>query len=689
MAKKKRNKYIDRELSWLSFNERVLQEAADTRVPLLMRIRFLAIFSSNRDEFFRVRVASLRRVVDVYKKAKISLGFNPRKILKQIHQTVVRQQKRFENIFREIQKELGNHNIYLVNELELTKKQGQKVREYFHDKVRPYIVPLMISEMDEFPRLRDGYIYLGVVLSKKGNPSDRKYAVLEMPSDRLSRFFVFERSENRTYVILLDNVIRYCLNDLFFVRGYDQCTAYTIKVTKDAEMDFDNDVSKSFLELVEIAVKRRRLGNPVRFIYDQQIDVGLLNFIIQKLELSQEDNIIAGGRYHNFKDFMNFPLLGPESLFPEKHKPVKHYIIDPVKSLFALLKQQDVMLHLPYHSFNPIIDFLREAAIDPQVKTIKATLYRLAKHSNIINALVNARKNGKEVIVVIELQARFDEAANIKWAGVLQDAGVRVIHGQPGIKIHSKLLLVERKEGTNIVRYASVGTGNFNESTAKLYCDDHLLTSHKGITKDISKVFEQIETSMLKTYKHLLVSPHTMQSGLIKQIDKEIDNAKAGKKAFIIAKMNSLNEEQMINKFYEASQAGVQIWLIIRGICCLVPGLKGVSENIQAISIVDKFLEHSRIYYFANGGKDKCYIASADLLDRNLHRRIEVACPIYDRKILHDLKMILLMQLKDNMKARWLNHPNGNVYKNDDRAPLRAQDAIYNYFKKKEYTDTI
>ncbi len=689
MAKKKRNKYINREMSWLSFNERVLQEAADSRVPLLMRIRFLAIFSSNQDEFFRVRVASLRRIVDFYKKAKVSLDFNPRKILKQIHSTVVHQQERFESIFQEIKGELANHNIFIVNEAELTPKQGKKVREYFHQKVRPYIVPLMISEMEDFPQLRDGYIYLGVVMSKKGNPSDRKYALLEMPSDRLSRFFVFERSENRTYVILLDNVIRYCLNDLFYVRGYDQCMAYTVKVTKDAEMDFDNDVSKSFLELVEIAVKRRRLGNPVRFIYDQNIDVGLLNFIVQKLKLSEEDNIIAGGRYHNFKDFMNFPMLGPSPLYPEKHKTVKHYIIDPVKSLFSLLKKQDVMIHLPYHSFNPLIDLLREAAIDPQVTTIKATLYRLAKHSNIINALVNARKNGKEVVVVIELQARFDESANIKWAGILQDAGIRVIHGQPGIKIHSKLLLVERKEGTQTVRYASVGTGNFNESTAKLYCDDHLLTTHKGITKDISKVFEQIETNMLKTYKHLLVSPHTMQLGLIKQIDKEIENAQNGKKAFIIAKMNSLNEEEMINKFYEASQAGVIIWLIIRGICSLVPGIKGVSDNIQAISIVDKFLEHSRIYYFANNGKEKCYIASADLLERNLHRRIEVACPIYDKKIRHDLKMILLMQLKDNTKARWLNHPNGNIYKNDDRSPIRAQDAIYDYFKAKEYKDSI
>ena len=666
---------IERDISWLHFNERVLQEAADEKVPLLMRLKFLGIFSNNLDEFFRVRVATHQRLMGLNRETAIT----QRKILKQIHQNVVAQQQHFEEIYAQILTQLKAYQIHIVNEKELTTEQGEIVRTYFHDTVRPLLVPLMLDQIVEFPALKDGCIYLALCLAERKKNSIEKphFALIELPTEKLSRFFVFKQEDN-TFVILLDDVVRYCLNDIFAIFGYNDCRAYTVKVTKDAEMDLDVDVSKSFMELIALGVKKRKFGNMVRFIYDQEIDANLLTFLLKKLRIKKTDNHIAAGRYHNFKDFMGFPSVGSAALNKRPDTPMLHPAIDPKQSLFKLIRKKDVMLHFPYHSFHPVIDFLREAAIDPKVLFIKITIYRVAKQSNIINALINARKNGKQVTATIEIQARFDEEANIEWVKSLQENGITVLHGQQGIKIHSKLILVGRRENNKTVLYANVSTGNFHEGTARTYSDDSLLTADPQITREVAKVFDMIERKEYYSFKHLLVSPHQMLNKILTFIDTEIRNARANKTAYIIAKLNSLNDEEVIQKLYEAAKAGVKITLIIRGICTLVP-----QENIEIFSIVDKYLEHSRVYVFADGGKERIYIASADWMERNLHRRIEVACPIYDTQIRNEIKTMLAYQQKDNTKSRLINAPEVNAYKIDDQAPFRYQNKMYDYFKNK------
>jgi polyphosphate kinase len=679
--------YINRELSWLQFNERVLQEAADKRNPLLSRIKFLGIFSNNLDEFFRVRVATLHRLAAINREVQHTLGFNPKKTLNEIQKIVLTQQTHFEAIYADICHLLSQHRIFIVNETQLSPEQGNRVRTFFHDVVRPLLVPLMLDEIPDFPELRDGRIYLALHLRKHHSKSKPHYALIELPPpEKLSRFFVLEQSEKGSYVMLLDDVVRYCLSDMFAIFGYDDCKAYTVKITQDAEFSLDADVSKSFLELLSIGIKKRKQGRTVRFIYDSNIKPDLLGFITKKLGIKKEDNIIGAGRYHNFKDFMLFPKLGPPELDNRPNMPLPHPDIDPQKSLFTLIKQRDVLLHFPYHAYHPIIDFLREAAIDPKTRFIKITLYRVARQSNIINALINARRNGKEVTVVIELQARFDEAANIEWAKTLQEAGIIVIHGQQGIKIHSKMCLVGRKEGKNVCLYANISTGNYHESTARLYADDSLLTADPSITQEIAKLFHHIESRLPVSFKHLLVSPMQMVEKLFALIDREINNAKQGKKAYIIAKLNSLSDESMIDKLYEASAAGVRIQLIVRGICSLIPQMKNMSDNIEVISIVDKYLEHSRIYVFANNGDEQYYIASADWMERNLYRRIEIACPIYDPKLQAELRFMLQTQWNDNTKSRLLNCTVKNEYRSPKQAadaPIRAQNVIYDYFKNK------
>lgn len=687
-SSKKKFPFIHRDISWLAFNERVLQEANDPNVPLLMRLKFLGIFSNNLDEFFRVRVASMRRVSNLNKEAKATLGYSPKKILKAIHKRVIWQQQQFEKIYSQILEALEKHNIFIINEKELSEAQGEKVRNYFHAKVRPVLVPLMVSDIPEFPELKDGSVYLAAHLAKKDGSKQTRYTLIEIPSEKISRFLVLEGDNKETFIILLDNVIRYCLTDIFAIFGYDQCSAYTIKITKDAELDFDNDVSKSFLELMYTSIKQRVHGDTVRFIHDQEMPQDLLDFLIERMDLTEDDNIIGAGRYHNFKDFMGFPTLGPPELDNRPSPPLSNPLLDPKShSLFKAVAQRDFLLHFPYHSYHPIIDFLREAAIDPKVKAIKITLYRVAKRSNIISALVNARKNGKKVTVVLELQARFDEAANIAWTRMLQEQGIQVLHGLQGLKIHAKLFFIEREEEEEMPPYfAHIGTGNFNEDTAKIYSDTSLFTAHKGITKEVKRIFNLIENrnrARIKPFKHLFVSPYFLVDRLESLIDFEIDQAKAGKPAYIIAKVNSLCDEHMIKKLYEASNAGVRIQLIVRGLCSLVPQIQGKSENIEAISIVDKYLEHTRFYIFGNSGKELTYLASADWMERNLYRRIEVACPIYNKELQQEIKDMLLLQLKDNTKARWQNHPEGNVYKKTNpKQNIRSQNLIYEYLSK-------
>jgi len=673
-----RYKFINRDISWLSFNDRVLQEAEDSRVPLIERIKFLGIYSANSDEFFRVRVASLKRMADLGGKTPLVFGGTPQKILGQIQETVIRHRHAFDKIYLELLEELEKHKIFMINEKQLSPEQARFVRNYFHLKVRPSLVPIMIESAPEFPILKDKMIYLGIKLSKKDNPEDKKYALIEVPTDIVSRFLVLPDIEDKHYIIILDDVIRYCLNEIFSIFEYDTFEAYTIKVTRDAELDLDDDVSESLLNKISKSLKQRKRGRPVRFIYDEEMPLDMLKFLMRKLHLRKGDNVTPGARYHNFKDFIKFPDIDKQAMHYQQASPVPHRRIGDNANLFRLIQQKDILLQYPYHSFDHTIDLLREAAIDPQVVSIKITLYRLAEYSNVINALINAMKNGKAVTATVELQARFDEEANIYWANKLREEGAKVIFGVPGLKVHSKLCLITRVEKRKQVQYAYVATGNFNESTARMYSDHALMTADPRLTSEIEKVFSLFD-NFFKTlpFKHLLVSPYYMRSGFLALIDKEIKNAKAGKDAYMTLKLNSLVDEEMIKKLYTASIAGVKINLIVRGICSLKPGVSKMSENISVISIVDKYLEHSRIFVFCNDGKEKIFISSSDWMNRNLDYRIEVACPIYDEDIKQELRDFLNLQLKDNTKARIIDKEQTNVYKKTKGPKIRAQQDMY------------
>ncbi|MGA3013149.1 MAG: polyphosphate kinase 1 [Bacteroidales bacterium] len=682
MRKVEKIAIINRETSWLHFNGRVLQEAADQRNPLIERLKFLGIFSNNRDEFFRVRVATLTRMLKVNHLHRPN-NFNPRKILKEINDIVISQEKDFIRIYQEIVDELRTQEIFIVNETQLTDEQGVLVRKYFQEQVRVFLFPMMISNLKDMSSLRDKSIYLAVTL-KKNIAAKADYALIELPTKTLSRFFILPQSGNKKFIILLDDVIRYCLSDIFSVFGYDTFSAHTVKFTRDAELDIDTDVSKSFLEIMTESLKQRKRGNPVRFVYDNSIPEGLLKTIIKRLDIGKDDPVRGGGRYHNFKDFMNFPNLGSKRLEYEPLLPLRHKDLPVNTSILSAIKIKDIMLHYPYQSFQYIIDLLQEASIDPKVRSIKMTIYRAAKNSSVINALINAARNGKYVTVFMELQARFNEEANIYYTEQLQEEGVKVIQGIPGFKVHSKLILIRRKENNKDVFYANIGTGNYNEDTANVYADESLLTSNEKITADVANAFHQMEANYrpLK-YKTLVVAPFFMRNHFLHLLNTEIHNAACGKDAWVIIKLNNLVDEAIIKKLYKASQAGVHIKLIIRGICVLVPGKPGLSENIEAISIVDRFLEHSRVLIFANDGDPLYFITSADWMVRNFDNRIEVACPIFNKDIQQELIDMINIQLKDNVKARILGPGEANKYKKNGKTQIRSQIETYNYFKKK------
>jgi polyphosphate kinase len=683
---KNNSKYNNREISWLSFNARVLQEAEDPTVPLFERIRFLGIFSNNLDEFFRVRVAAVRRMLELGKDEETLLGdYSADELYDQIQETVIQQQQKAQEIYRNIWQEMASENIFMLDEKQLTHEQGVFVRKYFNVKVLPNIVPIMLGKSMKFPYLRDKSVYLAVKLSKLKSPEKFAYALIRIPSRSVSRFLVLPDQGNKKFVILVDDVIRFCLNDIFPIFNFDHFEAYTIKVTRDAELDIDDDISKSLMEKMEISLKKRKVGIPVRLIYDREMPSDLLEFIMKKMKLDGEDKTVAGGRYHNHKDFMNFPEVGKQHHYYQSLPPVPHKDLPPHQSILKKLRQKDVLLHYPYQSFSHFIDFLREAAIDPKVSEIGITIYRVSETSKVVNALLNAIRNGKKVTVVIELQARFDEEANIFWSNKLQEEGAQVINGIPGLKIHCKLAWVQRKEKNGLRNYAYIGTGNFHEGTARVYADKGLLTADLEIANDVANMFEFFK----HTYKHfnfkqIVVSPFSLRNFFIHKIDQEIAHAKKGKKAYMILKMNSLIDRVMIDKLYEASRAGVKIQLIIRGIFGLKTGDPVLSKNIEAISIVDKFLEHTRVMLFANGGKEDIYISSADWMPRNLDRRIEVACPIYSPEIRTELKELLRIQLRDNSKARILDSELGNSYNNTGSSQRhRAQEDYHNYIKKR------
>ncbi len=686
MIKKTKIPHINREISWLSFNERVLQEASDPSTPLIERLKFLGIFSNNRDEFYRVRVATINRLTKLGKKAIDIYGDDPKELLQKLQRKVIEQQQNFEEIYQELLHELAKQNVFIINEKQLNQNQQQYVKDYFHNQVETNLFPIMVDENKPFPYMKDKSGYLFVRLISTVQKQKNKYALIEIPSRTTSRFIILPQEKNKKYIILLDDVIRYNVHEMFSVFGYTTKEAINIKLTRDAELDIDQDVSKSMLEKISKGVKDRKKGQPVRFVYDSTMSKEMLAFIMKKLGMDKKDNAIPGGRYHNFKDFISFPNIGEKKLMYEHPRPLNHkYLYHINTSILNVIKQKDILLHYPYHTYDHTITLLREASIDPTVESIKITLYRVADSSKIANALVNAIKNGKKVTVLVELQARFDEENNIYWANKLQEEGATVIYGVPGLKVHSKLFLITTRVRGKEVKYAHIGTGNFNEKTARIYTDFSLLTADKNITDEISSVFD-FYANNFKTgvYKHLAVAPFFMRQTFVNLIDKEITNAKAGKKAFMILKMNSLVDKDMIEKLYEASQAGVQITLIVRGICSLVTEIVGYSDNIKAYSIVDKYLEHARVFIFANGGNEKIYITSADWMSRNLDSRSEVAVPILDADVKKQIKDIINIQISGNTKVRILDRLQQNLYKKakPGERKIRVQDEIYNYLKK-------
>jgi len=678
---------VNRELSWLSFNGRVLQEAENPETPLIERLKFLGIFSNNLDEFFRIRVATQRRLLVVEKGAKKIMGQNPRKILEKIQRIVISYQSKFDLIFADIIKELKKENIYLIDEKCLQTSQVEYLRNYFKKHISTHLAPIMLKGLERFPELVDQSIYLAVKLSFKKNKDVKEYSLIEIPTRLISRFILLPKKDDKHYIILLDDVIRLCLDDVFSIFPYDHFEAYTIKITRDAEIDVDNDISESLLEKISKGVKNRKKGQPVRFVYDSKIPADMFEFITKAMDLDEDDFGIPGGRYHNFRDFIKFPDFSNAKLVNEPLPPIPVTELEESKSILSVISKHDVMLHYPFHNFTYYIKMLREAAIDPKVKSIHITLYRVATESRVVHALMNAAHNGKKVTAIVELRARFDENSNIYWSKQMQEAGVNVIFGIPGLKIHSKMTLISREEGRKEVKYATVSTGNFHEGNANLYTDVNLFTVNPQITSEIEKVFTFLEYNYRAfNYKHLLVSPVNMRRKLYTLIETEMENAAKGIPAYIHCKINNLVDEEMIHKFYQASKAGVEIKLVVRGICSLVPGIKGLSENIEVYGIVDRFLEHCRIFLFANGGDELCFISSADWMTRNLDYRVEVAAPIYDKKLKAELRTVVDYALKDNIKSRIINHKQNNHFKfrGENDEVFRSQIELYKYYKQRE-----
>ncbi|WP_323788819.1 polyphosphate kinase 1 [Psychroserpens sp.] len=679
---KDKNKYINRELSWLQFNERVLQEAEDESVPLIERLRFLGIFSNNLDEFFKVRYATVKRIDEAGKGGKSELGgVKAGDLLEIITKIVIKQQSYSLQILSKIQKALENESIFIINEMHIDESQHKFIKEYFIEHVSPALVTIILNDLIEIPLLKDSAAYLAVKMVL--NNEEKQFALIEIPKT-IDRFVVLPKKGDDNYIIILDDLLRYCLNDIFNIFNYKSISAHMIKITRDGELDFDSDLSKSFIEKISDSVKDRQIGEPVRFVYDKTIDEETLEYLMSKMGIDSKDSVIPGGRYHNRRDYMDFPSLGRTDLLYNKIQPLQIKGLSLQSSIFTSISQKDYLLHTPYQTFSYVVKFLREAALDPKVKTIKITIYRLAQISHVASSLINAAKNGKKVTVVIELRARFDEQANIDYAEQMQSEGVNLLFGIAGLKVHSKMCVIEREEDHKLKRYGFISTGNFNESTAKIYTDFVLFTSNSKLLKDVNKVFNFLQTNyLIYRYKHIITSPHYTKSKLFALIDTEINNVKQGKPAFIKLKLNSISSYSMIDKLYEASRAGVKIQMIVRGICCLVPGVKGMSENIEVISIIDKFLEHTRLYVFCNNDDTKVYISSADWMTRNIENRVEVSCPIYQDDLKEELLNIFDICWSDNVKARVIDESQSNEYRRNDNPKVRAQFALYDYFKEK------
>ncbi|WMC09590.1 polyphosphate kinase 1 [Oceanimonas pelagia] len=674
--------YLEKELSWLSFNERVLQEAMDKSVPLIERVRFLGIFSNNQDEFFRVRVADVKRRVMIDADSGRTNGAAA--LLQRIQQKVVRLGETFDEVYRELIVTLARQNIFLLNESQLDAEQERWVRRYFENEVRAYLSPIVLNAgINPVHFLKDEHTYLCVGMSKN---RQHHYALVEIPTDVLPRFVVLPpgKSRRKKSIIILDNVIRLCLNDLFAgFFDYDHIGAHAFKMTRDAEYDLSDQLDQSLLEKMSDGLKQRLTALPVRFVHDRDMPADMLATLLHKLGIQHHDSVMPGGRYHNFKDFIGFPNVGRKHLVNRPLPPLKCREFRDSPSSFDAIRRRDILLYFPYHSFSHVTEFVRQASFDPAVVSIKMNVYRVASLSRIMYSLMDAANNGKKVTVVIELRARFDEAANIDWAKQLTEAGITVEFGVPSLKVHSKLCLVTRREEGRLVQYAHVGTGNFNEKTANIYTDFSLLTANPEITQEVAAVFDFIRQPYRRSkFQHLLVSPLNQRRGLYALIDAEIAHARQGLPARMILKLNNLVDKGLIHRLYAASQEGVQVDLIIRGMCSLMPGVPGISERIRAISIVDRYLEHPRVMVFHNNGQPRVYLSSADWMTRNMDFRVEVATPVLEPELRRRIMDLLELQLNDTTKARVLDAAQSNRYvKRGNRRKVRSQTATYDYLK--------
>ena len=681
------SKYINREISWLDFNARVLQEANDKNVPLLERLRFLGIFSNNLDEFFQVRYATIKRIAQSSKTGKrVFAGRSAEALLKEITNKVIDLQDDSLKILNGIYKEMELENIFFINENEVKPKQKDFLKKYFIQNVNPGLVTIILSQ-DRNQDLSTNRAFLIVTMElNKTNEYQNIYALIEIPKDA-KRFVVLPKDDNgKQYIMMLDDLIRYHFQMIFSFFNYNKIQAHMVKITRDAELDLEEDVSIGYVEKITLSVKDRMISDPVRLVYDKEIPRQTLSYVIEKLNIDSTDSLIPGGKYHQRRDYMDFPSLDRPDLLYSYFPPLPLPGLSLEENILDCIDKKDYLLYTPYQDFSYVIKFLREAALDPKVKSIKITIYRLSKNSHIASALINAAKNGKKVLVQIELQARFDEENNINFAEQLEAAGVQLIFGIPGLKVHSKICVIEREHQNKNRRYGFISTGNFNESTAKAYTDYTLFTSNQKILKEVNKVFNFLEVSYkIKKYKHLIVSPHYTTNIISKLIDNEIQNHKNGLSSGISLKLNNVTNYPLVDKLYEASQAGVKIKMIVRGICCLVPGKKGLSENITVVSVVDKFLEHPRVLIFENAGDKKIYLSSADFMTRNIENRVEVACPIYDKELQKQILDTFNLSLNDNIKARIVNqNPQNKMVKPKSyMTEQRSQWTTYDYFKNK------
>jgi polyphosphate kinase len=673
--------FKNRELSWLDFNERVLQEAADITVPLIERLRFIGIFSNNLDEFYKVRYATVKRLaLSKEKVKKFYKGENAKDLLNLITERAIELQNRSNLILDFILKDLEKENIFIVDEQAIPKDSISYIESFFLDKIQPKLKIVLLNEKDDFPQLSESSCFLIIKVESKNK--NLNYAIIQFP-DEFERFIVI-KNQYVKYVIMIDDIIRYHLFEIFKIFNPSNISANMIKFSRDAELDFDDDISKSYLEKISQSVKDRLKGDPLRFVYDKEIDPNTLKFLLEKMNINSEiDSVIPGGKYHNKKDYMNFPILNNDLAYDK----IEQLLIKDFykhKTVFESIDERDFLVHTPFHKFNHILTFLSEASIDPDVKRICITIYRLSKLSSVANTLINAAKNGKEVIVQIELQARFDETNNIDYAKLMQDQGVKLIFGIPTLKVHAKVCVVEKLINNKILKYGFISTGNFNESTAKIYTDFTIFTSNESLLDEISNVFEFFSFNYKKfKYEKLIISPYNTKKFFKSLIKNEIKNAKSGKDAFIKIKLNNITNYEMVEELYKAAEEGVKINLIVRGICCLIPNQKNTHNNIELISIVDKFLEHTRMFIFCNNGKNKTYISSADWMTRNLDNRVEVTIPIEDEKISNQLNDIFSIYWNDNQKSRYVNSENNNEYRKNELGIIRSQSQVYNYHNEK------